>query len=129
MSKWLKRGLMVVVALPGLLFTVMGVQWLVDPATVGEGLGLELQVGAGLSTQIGDLSAFFLVAGLSILIALITKNRTWYYPPAMLMLIAATGRIVAWIVHDAAFVPGTIVFEVVVGVLLLVASRILPERS
>ena len=129
MNVWGRRALSLVVFLPGLLFVVMGLRWLVDPAGIAPSLGLTLENGFGLSSQVGDLAAFFLVAGLCILIALVTGKRTWYYPPAMLLLIAATGRLVAWIVHDAAFALQPIVFEVVVASLLLAASRFLPEKD
>ena len=125
---WTRRLFTLIVMLPGLLFVVLGLRWLVDPAGVAPSLGLTLETGYGLSSQIGDLSAFFLVAGLSILIAVVTRTRTWYYPPAMLLLIAATGRVVAWVVHGAAFVPQTILFEVALAALLLIASRYLPAR-
>jgi uncharacterized membrane protein len=129
MNTWLKRVLTLVTLLPGLLFVVLGIRWLVDPASAAPSLGLTLETGFGLSSQVADLSAFFLVAGLCILIAVVTRNRTWYYPPAMLLLVAAIGRLVAWLVHGAAFVPQTIMFEVVVAVLLLTAARSLPERE
>ena len=129
MMTWTKRLFALIVMLPGLLFVTMGLRWLVDPAGIAPSLGLTLETGFGLSSQVGDLSAFFLVAGLSILIALITRTRSWYYPPVMLLLIAATGRLIAWLVHGAAFVPETIAFEVVVAALLLIASRYLPERQ
>lgn len=129
MNIWGRRLLTVVVALPGLLFTIMGLRWLVDPAGIAPQLGLSLQTGLGLSSQVGDLAAFFLVAGLSILIALVTGRRTWYYPPAMLLAIAATGRLVAWVVHGATFAVQMIVFEILVTVLLIVASRFLPREA
>ena len=126
---WGRRAFMTVVAIPGLLFTIMGLRWLVDPGGIAPTLGLTLETGLGLSSQVGDLAAFFLVAGLSTLIALVTRNRHWYYPPAMLLLIAATGRLVAWVAHDAALAVQLIVFEVIVAVLLLTASRLLPEKG
>lgn len=128
MNIWGRRALTAVVAVPGLLFTIMGLRWLVDPGGIAPTLGLTLESGLGLSSQVGDLAAFFLVAGLSILIALVTRSRHWYYPPAMLLLVAATGRLVAWVAHDAALAVQLIVFEVVVAVLLLTASRLLPEK-
>lgn len=125
MTMWIGRLFALIVMLPGLLFIVLGLRWQLDPAGAAPMLGLSLQSGLGLSSQIGDLSAFFLVAGLCILIAVVTRVRTWFYPPVMLMLIAATGRLVAWIAHGAAFALEQIVFEIVVAVLLLVASRVL----
>ncbi len=126
---WARRLFTLLVVLPGLLFIVLGLRWLVDPAGVAPTLGLTLETGLGLSSQVADLSAFFLVAGLSILIAVVTRSRTWFYPPVMLLLIAATGRLVAWLVHGAAFALQMIVFEVAVAALLLIASRYLPERN
>lgn len=128
MNIWGRRVLTVVVAVLGLLFMIMGLRWLVDPAGIAPQLGLSLDAGLGLSSQVGDLAAFFLVAGLSILIALVTGRRTWYYPPMMLLAIAATGRLVAWVVHGAAFAGQMIVFEIIVAVLLLGASRLLPKE-
>ncbi len=129
MNVWSTRLLALIVTLPGLLFVVLGLRWLVDPAGVAPSLGLTLETGFGLSSQVGDLSAFFLVAGLSILIAVVTRRRMWFYPPAMLLLLAATGRVVAWLVHGAAFVPQTIAFEIIIAVVLLTASRYLPQRD
>lgn len=129
MNIWGRRLFALIVALPGLLFMVMGLRWLVDPAGIAPNLGFTLETGFGLSSQIGDLSSFFLVMGLCILSALVTGRRTWFYPPAMLLAIAATGRLVAWVVHDAAFVPQVIGFEIIIALLLLVASRILPRRD
>ena len=129
MMTWTKRLFSLIVMLPGLLFVVMGLRWLVDPAGIAPSLGLTLETGFGLSSQVGDLSGVFVVAGLSIMIGLTTRTRSWYYPPVMLLLIAATGRLIAWLVHGAAFVPETIAFEVVVAALLVIASRYLPERQ
>lgn len=125
MTMWISRAFALLVMLPGLLFIVLGLRWLVDPAGVAPTLGLSLQTGLGLSSQIGDFSGFFLVAGLSILIGVVTRNRTWFYPPAMLLLLAATGRLVAWIAHGASFAFQQIIFEVVVAAVLLIASRYL----
>lgn len=126
---WARRLLTAVTVLPALLFITMGLRWLVDPVGAAIPLGLATESGLGLSSQVGDLAAFFLVAGLSILIAIVTRRRTWFYPPVMLLLIAATGRIVAWVAHGAAFAPQSIVFETAVAVLLLTASRYLPEKE
>ena len=125
---WMQRLLALIVLLPGLLFLVLGLRWLVDPAGAAPTLGLTLEAGLGLSSQIADLSAFFLVAGLSILIALATRTRSWFFPPVMLLLIAAAGRLVAWLVHGASLATDAITFEIAVALLLLVASRYLPER-
>ena len=59
-----RKLLSFIVALPAILFLVIGVRWLVNPGGIAPDLGLTLETGLGLSSQIGDLSAFFMVAGL-----------------------------------------------------------------
>ena len=124
----MNKVLSVLVILPGILFVVTGVRWLVDPAGSAAQLGLSLDQGLGLSTQVGDLSSFFLTMGICILAAVVTGRRTWYYPPILLLSLAAIGRLVAWLVHDAALAP-QIGIEAVIAILLLVASRRLPRGA
>ena len=117
------------VGVPAVLFIVMGLRWLLDPAGIAPSLGLGLETGLGLSTQVGDLAAFFLVLGISTLIALVTGQRAWYYPGVMLLLIAASGRLIAWVLHGAALPVQVIGFEIVIALVLLTASRWLPDRD
>lgn len=122
--------LKVVLLLPGVLFVVMGVRWLVTPADMSSELGFILADGIGRSSQVGDFAAFFLTAGVCILMGIVSGKRYWFYPPAMLLLLAATGRVIAWALHDAAFTADMILFELLVGILLLVGSRwIQPSES
>ena len=111
------------VLLPAVLFVVTGLRWLVDLVLLeDQGLGLVLGEGLGLSSQVGDMSGFFLTLGICMLVALVTRRRAWFYPPVLLLVLTAIGRVVAWLLHDAALAP-QIAVEVVVAVLLLVASH------
>ena len=78
----------VLVVLPAILFLTMGVRWLVAPAGVAPEFGLTLETGLGLSSQVGDMSGFFLTLGICMLLAVITGQRTWYYPAILLLSIA-----------------------------------------
>ena len=118
-----KVVLKVIVALPAVLFIVMGLRWLVAPAGISPELGFDLAEGIGRSSQVGDFAAFFLTAGICILMGVVSGKRFWFYPPAMLLTLAATGRVLAWALHDAAFASDMILFEVGVSILLLTASR------
>ncbi len=124
MNKLLK----LMVLLPAILFVITGIRWLVAPAEIATNFGLTLAEGIGLSTQIGDLASFFLTLGSCMLLALIIERRSWYYPPMMLLAIATLGRIVAWLLHDATLAVGPIMVEVVVALILLLASRRLPQE-
>ena len=125
----MNKVLKILVLLPAILFLVTGLRWLVAPAGVAPMFGLTLDQGVGLSSQVGDMSAFFLTLASCMLIALISGRRSWYYPAIMLLSITAVGRVLAWLVHDASFALDLIAPEVIVSIILLVASRRLPEES
>ena len=125
----MNRVLKILVLLPAILFLVTGLRWLVAPAGVAPTFGLTLDQGVGLSSQVGDMSAFFLTLASCMLIALISGRRSWYYPAIMLLSITSVGRILAWLVHDATLALDLIAPEVIVSIILLVASRRLPEEA
>lgn len=124
----MNKILSVLVLLPAVLFVVTGLRWLIDPAGIAPEFGLVLGEGLGLSSQVGDMSGFFLTLGICMLVALVSGRRTWYYPPALLLLLTAVGRVIAWLLHDAAL-ASQIGVEVVVAVILLVASRRLAQEA
>lgn len=125
----MNKILRVVVALPAVAFMVMGIRWVVAPAGMAPDLGMPLLEGAGLSTQIGDLGAFFVALSCYILIGIITLKRSWLYAAALLLGLTATFRVLAWLLHGATFAGESIGVEVVVTALLLfAASRITTEK-
>ena len=119
-------ALRAIVLLCGVLFIITGLRWLLAPAGVAPEFGLVLSTGVGLSSQIGDMSAFFLTLGVCILMGLITQRAIWYYPPIILLSLTAVGRLLAWLLHDAALAMNLIAPEVSVALILLIASRRLP---
>ena len=122
-------ALKAIVLLCGVLFIVTGLRWLLAPAGVAPEFGLALSTGVGLSSQIGDMSAFFLTLGVSILMGLTTRRAIWYYPPIILLSLTAVGRILAWLLHDAALAMNLIAPEVIVALILLIASRRLATQG
>ena len=122
-------ALRAIVLLCGVLFIITGLRWLLAPAGVAPELGLVLSTGVGLSSQIGDMSAFFLTLGVCILMGLITQRAIWYYPPIILLSLTAVGRLLAWLLHDAALAMNFIAPEVIVALILLFASRRLPAQG
>lgn len=119
-------ALRAIVLLCGVLFIITGLRWLLAPAGVAPEFGLVLSTGVGLSSQIGDMSAFFLTLGVCILMGLITQRAIWYYPPIILLSLTAVGRLLAWLLHDAALAMNLIAPKVIVALILLIASRRLP---
>ena len=121
--------LKILVLLPGVAFLVTGLRWLVAPAGVAPEVGLSLASGIGLSSQIGDMSAFFLTLGICILMGLVTGRKVWYYPAMTLLALTALGRTLAWLLHDAALATSLIAPEVIVALLLFFAARHLPDKA
>ncbi|SDR87173.1 hypothetical protein SAMN05216271_0618 [Halopseudomonas sabulinigri] len=119
----MNKILTVVAGLLGLMFLLIGLRWLVDPSGAAGQLGMPLLDDVGRSTQIGDFAAFFLTLGVLILLGLVTSQRLWFYPAAMLLGIAALGRVLAWAVHDAALALDLIAPEVIIAAVLLLAAR------
>ena len=122
-------ALRAIVLLCGVLFIITGLRWLLAPADVAPEFGLVLSSGVGLSSQIGDMSAFFLTLGVCILMGLTTQRTIWYYPPIILLSLTAVGRVLAWLLHDAALATDLIAPEVVIALILIIASRRLPAQG
>ena len=120
----------IVVGIPGLLMLGSGIQWLVLPEAAATGLAMPLLEGAGRSTQIGDLGAFFFASAAMILLGVAKLNAQWLYGAAMLLGTAAVMRTAAWLLHDADFAPAFIIPEVVItAIILFGASRIHSEAG
>jgi hypothetical protein len=99
--------------------------WLLSPASAAEAVGLPLLSGAALSTEIGDLSGFFLCLGGFALYGAIYQAATVIRCAACLVGIVALTRTIAWAAHGADFTAQYIVIELVCGALLFVsASRL-----
>lgn len=117
-----------VAGLAGVVFVSMGIGWWVAPSLLAEQLGMALLADVGRSTQIGDLASFFLTLGCCILAGLRTGHRAWLYASAMLLGLAAVGRVLAWALHGAALTVDLIAVETVLTGLLLVVSARLPPH-
>ena len=125
----INTAIKLLVLLFGILFLVTGLRWLLAPAGIAPDFGLALGSGIGLSSQVGDMSAFFLTLGVCMLMGLTTQRSVWYYPPIMLLSLTAVGRVLAWLIHDATLATQLIAPEVIVSLVLLFASRRLPSRA
>ena len=119
----MRSPLRIVTTILGGFFTLQGLAWLVAPARTAAGLGMPLLDGLARSTQIGDLSAFFLVAGVTMLVGSRPGRARLLYVPAGLIGGAAVTRTLAWALHGADFAALFIAIEVAIGLVLLTAAR------
>ena len=114
----------------GLLMVFMGLNWIINPAGAAEELGMPLLEGAGLSTQIGDLTAFFLSIGIMTLLGIGLRNQTWLRAAAMLLGLTAVFRTLAYVMHGADFVAEAVIVEVIsTAILLTTAAKISTEAQ
>jgi len=113
-----ERAIQIFIALPGLLMALQAFSWLVNPADAAAGLGMPLLDGVGRSTQIGDMTSFFVGVSAMILIGAIRKNAIWLLAPAMILGGAAVFRTTAWMMHGAELAMQFIVPELVLAAIL-----------
>lgn len=109
------------------VFMLMGLRWWVDPAGSAAEFGMTLSTGAGLSTEIGDISSLFITGSLCMFLGLFQKDVRWFYAPTLLVVFAAIGRTLAWAFHDASLALEFILPEVVFAVINLTAIKLLDE--
>jgi len=125
----MNKALKIVVALLALVFASIGLRWLVAPEDVAAEFGMTLMQGLGLSSQIGDLGAFFLSLAIFILLALTSGRRTWYYPPIILLGLTAIMRTMAWMFHGASLAVDMIFVEIIACVILYLGSIRLADED
>lgn len=116
-------------ALVALAMAANGVMWLFNPAQAAQSLGMPLLEGVGLSTQIGDLGAFFIGTSIFCVLGLLQRNVTWLYSAAILLMLTATLRTGAWLFHGAALAQTMIVVEVILVGLILTSAYLLSRQS
>lgn len=120
--------LRLIVKLLGVFFALQGVGFLVAPQRMVESLGMPLLAGVGRSTQLGDFAAFFLVAGIGMVIGSRPGNARALLFPAALIGGAAITRTLAWLLQGADFAATFITVEVITGVILYRAANSLDAQ-
>ncbi len=113
----------IITALLGVFFLVQGINWILDPGAAAAGLEMPLLDGLGRSTQVGDMTAFFVGLGLMVLNGARPGHANSLYGGVLLLGGAAVFRALAWLVHGAAFATPFITVEVISAVFLAIAAR------
>ncbi|MFT5444639.1 MAG: hypothetical protein ACI8W3_003696 [Myxococcota bacterium] len=108
--------------LVGVAMFATGVNWHIDPAGAAGELSMTLLAGMGASTQIGDMSAFFLALGVMIGLGQRHGQTTWLNAAALLVGMAAIGRTLAFLMGNAPLGTGFIVPELVMAFILAMAA-------
>tara|TARA_B110000879_G_scaffold152502_1_gene197418 strand:- start:339 stop:725 length:387 start_codon:yes stop_codon:yes gene_type:complete len=127
----MNKLLVTLVTIAGFQSILFGIMWVASPYNIAASFGIySLAEGLGLSSQIGDVGAFFTGIGLMMLLAVYTLNSVWFYAPALLLGLTAVYRVLAWVILDASFATQFIAGEVLLVVLLmLTASRVVKKSN
>ena len=120
--------LLALVVVIALFMATNAALWLFIPERAAKVLEMPLLTGAGLSSQM-DIGALFLGAATFTVMALITRERPWFIAGAVLILGAAAYRTNAYLFHGAAFLAHMVTVEVVIGAILITASRVLARGA
>ena len=102
--------------------------WLLVPERAAKVLEMPLLTGAALSSQM-DIGAFFMSAATFAALALFTRERPWFVAAAVMLLGAAAYRTLAFLSHGAPFLAHMVGIEIVMGSILIIASRVLGRGS
>lgn len=129
MARYLKLLVQLPPLLLAILFGFLGIRSLTNPDRAAAFFGYELPDGGlGLSSFLGHSASWALTISVCLLLGLIRKERTWFFPPMMLFGFFALGRIVAAVGHDAPFLANRVIPELAFAALLFLASRHVTAR-
>lgn len=112
----------------GLLFLFIGLGFLLDPVAAGTDFGLTPTTAQGLASVRADMTAFFVVGSVCMMVGAWRRNGDLLLVPAGLFGVALVGRFVGLAVDgpwDGYWQP--MLVEAVMVILLLIASRVLPH--
>ncbi|ANY21429.1 hypothetical protein A6F68_02949 [Tsuneonella dongtanensis] len=113
----------------GLMFLVLGLNFLLMPASAATGFGLSPDGAAGLAVLRADFPALFFVGGGAMIWGAWKRNGDLLLVPAAIFGIALFGRLISIFADGTA--PGfwfPMLVEAAAVILSLIASRVLPHR-
>ncbi|WP_336987312.1 hypothetical protein [Altererythrobacter aquiaggeris] len=117
-----------IIFLGGMLFTYMGFDFLIRPDGAGAGLGIGALTTTGIAAIRGDMTAFFLITGLSMLYGSWKRNGDILLIPAFMLGCALFGRTITFFVNggeEGFFIP--MMVEALFCIAALIGSRLLPH--
>lgn len=115
--------------LAALFFSFTAFNWIFDPASAAESLGMELLSGSAASTQIGDIGALFFSGAVFMWWGQLPGKSQWLYAAALVIGLTAFMRTVAWAgPGNADFMLVPVIGEVIFVVILVAAARLRAEE-
>lgn len=121
--------LRVIAALPGVPLFLIGIGLILQPGQAVASLSMPLLEGAALSTQLGDMTAFFVCTSTFIFMGAYHAAPRWLYAGAALLFTAAFARTLGYLVHGADLSVEPIAVEVISTVWLVVCGQLFAKHS
>ena len=117
----MQKTLRVAIGLFGILFIVLAVGFLLDPAQAASKLGVGPLAPLGLATLRGDFFAFFGAGGILSIAGAVHNDARYLTAPLLMLAMTLAGRLVTVAASgfDAAMAPPMIVEAVIVLLLAL----------
>ena len=119
----------IIAGLIGALMATTAAGWLLDPETAAGSLGMSYMDGIGRSTQVGEISAFFVFLVVMCIAGSVTRVGHYLRSAGLLLLLTAVFRTTAWALHGAEFATIFIVFEIVMAGLLFFCAAKISQRK
>ena len=119
----------IIAGLIGALMAATAAGWLLDPETAAGSLGMSYMDGIGRSTQVGEISAFFVFLVVMCIAGAVTRVGHYLRSAGLLLLLTAVFRTTAWALHGAEFATIFIVFEIVMAGLLFFCAAKISQRK
>ena len=123
-------ALRILLVLGGGVLLSLGIGFLTDPAGSGADFGISAAGAHGLTSIRADFTAFFMVAGGSLVWGALARQRSPLVIGALLMLIPLAARFLSLFINgsfDGYIQP--MVFEGVFGILGLIGAALLPPSK
>ena len=121
-------ALRIIAAIPGIPMALFAIGLFFQPEQAVANLSMPLLEGAALSTQLGDMTSFFVCTGAFIFMGAYLSAPRWLYAGAALLIVTAFARTLAYLIHGADFSAEPIAVEVV-STIWLVTCAILMRKS
>ncbi len=119
-----------VIFLGGMLFTYLGLSFLIQPEAAGADLGISALSNSGIGAIRGDMTAFFMITGLAMLYGSWKRNGDVLLIPVFMLGCALLGRTITFFVNggeDGFFAP--MLVEALFTIATLIGSRVLPHHE
>lgn len=124
-----KNIIKVLAVLPGLAMLLNAIGFITNPEKTANDLHMVLLDGLGRSTQIGDMTSFFMGTAILIFVGVIRFEGRWLYAGALFLGGAALFRSMAAVMHGADWATQYIVIEVVLTIWLCAAAYVMDKHD